>query len=29
MPLFMKNKAAEHLARQAAGKTGESLVKAI
>jgi antitoxin VapB len=29
MPLFIKNKATEHLARQVARETGESLTEAI
>ena len=29
MPLFIKNKATERLARQVAGETGESLTEAI
>ena len=29
MPLFIKNKATEHLARQVSGETGESLTEAI
>ncbi len=29
MPLFIKNKATEQLARQVAGETGESLTEAI